>query len=93
MSSDGTDLCKRRVSYGSVAALACWIGACILLSFQCMERGGQVITTDTSRSALPPLFPITLRNAIGFACAIAGLIIAAGGGIGGGGKTCKRWPL
>lgn len=32
-----------------------------------------------------PLFPLTTADTIGFACAIAGLMIAAGGGIGGGG--------
>jgi uncharacterized membrane protein YfcA len=31
------------------------------------------------------LFPLTTKDAIGFACAIVGLMIAAGGGIGGGG--------
>ena len=33
----------------------------------------------------PPLFPLTSTDYIGFGCAILGLMIAAGGGIGGGG--------
>jgi len=32
-----------------------------------------------------PLFPLELKDYIGFACAIVGLVISAGGGIGGGG--------
>ena len=34
---------------------------------------------------LPPLFPLQKQDYIGFTCAIVGLMIAAGGGIGGGG--------
>jgi len=33
----------------------------------------------------PPLFPLTRTDYIGFGCAILGLLVAAGGGIGGGG--------
>ena len=33
----------------------------------------------------PPLFPLTNRDKIGFTFAVMGLMIAAGGGIGGGG--------
>lgn len=36
-------------------------------------------------SPLPPLFPLRLRDYVGYALAMSGLILAAGGGIGGGG--------
>lgn len=42
---------------------------------------------------LPPLFPLTYHDFIGFACAIFGLMIAAGGGIGGGGILVPIYVL
>ena len=52
-------------------------------------------TTTTSRflkvtmmeedEHFPDLFPLSVSDYIGFACAVAGLMMAAGGGIGGGG--------
>ena len=40
-----------------------------------------------------PLFPLSNSDKIGFACAIVGLMIAAGGGIGGGGMLVPIYIL
>ncbi|KAL3809938.1 hypothetical protein ACHAXA_002495 [Cyclostephanos tholiformis] len=42
-------------------------------------------STSSSSSDHPPLFPLHATDVVGFMCASVGLIIAAGGGIGGGG--------
>jgi uncharacterized membrane protein YfcA len=42
---------------------------------------------------LPPLFPLRAQAYIGFVCAVVGLIIAAGGGIGGGGILVPVYVL
>jgi hypothetical protein len=39
---------------------------------------------------LPPLFPLQPEAYVGLGCAIVGLVIAAGGGIGGGGTKRAR---
>lgn len=42
---------------------------------------------------LDPLFPLTLKDYFGFSCAVAGLMLAAGGGIGGGGLLVPIYIL
>jgi hypothetical protein len=45
----------------------------------------RLLTIMDENQAKDPLFPLEMKDYIGFACAIAGLLLAAGGGIGGGG--------
>lgn len=87
---------NHKLAWVSSAALALLIATAIVFSqsaasklspsqlealIQAHEQSS-LIATDAS---LPPLFPLLAKEYFGFACAIFGLIIAAGGGIGGGG--------
>jgi hypothetical protein len=44
-------------------------------------------------ATLPPLMPLQAREYVGFSCAILGLVVAAGGGIGGGGRNDSMFDL
>ena len=55
----------------------------------------QDIDEDTEEGLAPPpaLFPLTVLDLLGFACATLGLMLAAGGGIGGGGILIPTFCL
>jgi hypothetical protein len=78
-----SDSTKRILSYVSLLALLGLIVTGVGVSVFA-ERRQLPIQED---AILPALFPLTTRDYIGYLCAIVGLIISAGGGIGGGGKT------
>jgi hypothetical protein len=81
------------LSYASIVALACLVVTGVAISMDAEQRldanetnhPNKIEMNENSILQLPPLFPLTTRDYIGYVCAITGLIIAAGGGIGGGG--------
>jgi Sulfite exporter TauE/SafE len=50
-------------------------------------------SSEENDTSVPRLFPLTRSDYVGFACAAIGLMIAAGGGIGGGGILVPIWLL
>jgi hypothetical protein len=83
-------LSAERFAWLSAFALLMLIVAAIALSHQAAAIQGdnayEQLSLIDGMASLPPLFPLRSRDYVGYALAIAGLMIAAGGGIGGGGK-------
>jgi hypothetical protein len=78
-----------KLAWVSGTALVAMIAAAVVLSQQAAPAtndwtaSSSLINDDAS---LPPLFPLQPTAYLGLGCAIVGLILAAGGGIGGGGR-------
>jgi len=80
------------VPWGSLAMFAVAMTMYTVLSEESLSSSINSFKSNSPRSLLPaittnhkPLYPLSTRDYIGFFCATLGLIIAGGGGIGGGG--------
>lgn len=90
--SQGLRLRNLVVPWGSIAMLAVVMTMYTVLSDEQLSSSISNLSNKSARSLLPaistnhkPLQPLSTTDYIGFACATVGLIIAGGGGIGGGG--------
>lgn len=92
-----SDICTKLVALASL----CLLGAVGLrsivhadeaVSFPGARRGLKETMFDEERG-FEDLFPLEITDYIGFFCAVAGLVIAAGGGIGGGGMLVPIYIL
>ena len=55
------------------------------MDWQSLMHHHRILTLMDEKEELAPLFPLSGLDYVGFGCAILGLVLAAGGGIGGGG--------
>jgi len=79
----------------SAALMAALVAAAVWLSHDAaaspvedpsqLAGGGAPPSLIDETAELPPLFPLRGRDYVGYGLAILGLVVAAGGGIGGGG--------
>lgn len=57
----------------------------ILQTHRWLSASSSINLLDDEDAVFPDLFPLQVKDYIGFGCAVLGLMLAAGGGIGGGG--------
>ncbi|GKY96259.1 hypothetical protein MPSEU_000585600 [Mayamaea pseudoterrestris] len=86
---------EERFAWSSAVALIVLIVAAVILSNLSNQQDLQQTPPSLidEVSPLPPLFPLSPRDYVGYALAMAGLVIAAGGGIGGGGILVPVYTL
>ena len=83
-------LSNERFAWISATAMAAMIASAVVVSIQSSPNANEIYMAPSlidETASLPPLFPLSARDYLGYGLAMVGLVIAAGGGIGGGGKT------
>jgi len=81
----------RLPAVAAVLPAACAVLACAILLLPSAPLSE--LSRRLFRHSHPPLFPLSLSDRYGLVCATAGLILAAGGGIGGGGMLVPIYIL